>query len=316
MKPRRRPDAARRQRGAALLTAMIIVTLVTTLAGSMLWQQWRAVQVEAAERARNQAAWILNGALDWARLILKEDARTGRPTSLNEPWATPFAEARLSTFLAADTAHAEDAPDAFLSGSIVDAQSRYNLANLVGQGKVVEAEQQTLERLCQSIGLASDVAGRLANALNDAHAGAASAPLLPATLDQLGWLGIDAETVRQLAPYVTLLPEPTPLNLNTAPREVLAAVLGGLNLGGAERLIQTRKTTPFKNLAAVEALLPALAPLDPKRVGFLSSWFEVRGRLRLLDRSLEERSLVHRLGRNEVKVRQRERISSRDPAGG
>ena len=32
----------------------------------MVWQQWRAVQVEAAERARTQAAWILTGALDWA----------------------------------------------------------------------------------------------------------------------------------------------------------------------------------------------------------------------------------------------------------
>ena len=314
MKRVRRPDAVG-QRGAALLTAMVIVTLVATLAGSMLWQQWRAVQVESAERARNQAAWILNGALDWARLILKEDAKTGRPTSLNEPWATPFEEARLSTFLAADTAHADDAPEAFLSGSIVDAQSRYNLTNLVSQGKVVEAEQQTLERLCQTLGLASDVAGRLASALNDAQAGAANAPLLPATVGQLGWLGIDAETVRQLAPYVTLLPEPTPLNLNTASREVLAAVLGGLNLSGAERLIQTRRTAPFKNLAAVEALLPALAPLDPKRVGFSSSYFEVRGRLRLLDRVLEERSLMQRKGREAI-VLQRERVSSREAGGG
>ncbi len=64
----------RAQRGAALLMAMIIVTLVVTLAGAMVWQQWRAVQVEAAERARTQSAWILTGALDWARLILREDA--------------------------------------------------------------------------------------------------------------------------------------------------------------------------------------------------------------------------------------------------
>ena len=66
-----------RQRGAALLTAMIIVALVATLAGSMVWQQWRAIQVEAAERARTQPAWILSGALDWARLILREDAKNG-----------------------------------------------------------------------------------------------------------------------------------------------------------------------------------------------------------------------------------------------
>ena len=120
-----------RQRGAALLTAMIIVTLVATLAAAMVWQQWRAVQVESAERARAQSAWILSGALDFARLILKEDLRSGRPTALTEPWATPLAEARLSTFLAVDKANADDGPEAFLSGSIADAQARYNLTNLV-----------------------------------------------------------------------------------------------------------------------------------------------------------------------------------------
>src|SRR5258707_11956420 len=84
-----------RQRGAALLTAMIIVTLVATLAASMVWQQWRAVQVEVAERARLQSSWILSGALDWAKLILREDAKTGGADHLGEPWAVPLAEARL-----------------------------------------------------------------------------------------------------------------------------------------------------------------------------------------------------------------------------
>ena len=92
---------------------MMIVALVATLAGSMVWQQWRAIQVEAAERARTQSAWILSGALDWARLILREDARSGGPNGidhLGEPWAVPLAEARLSTFLAADKDNTDDAP--------------------------------------------------------------------------------------------------------------------------------------------------------------------------------------------------------------
>ena len=130
-------NVPRRQRGVALLMAMIIVTLVATLASAMIWQQWRAVQVEAAERARAQSAWILSGALDWARLILREDAKTAGADHLGEPWSVPLAEARLSTFLAADKSNTDDAPEAFLSGSITDAQSRYNLRNLIdAQGKV------------------------------------------------------------------------------------------------------------------------------------------------------------------------------------
>ena len=66
--------AARPQRGAALLTAMIIVTLIASLAAGMVWQQYRAVQTEAADRARAQSAWILQGALDWACLLYTSDA--------------------------------------------------------------------------------------------------------------------------------------------------------------------------------------------------------------------------------------------------
>jgi general secretion pathway protein K len=48
----RRGILRRMQRGAALLLAMIIVALVATVTAGMVWQQNRAVQVEAAERAR------------------------------------------------------------------------------------------------------------------------------------------------------------------------------------------------------------------------------------------------------------------------
>ena len=97
MSRRPAPRARPAQRGAALLLALLLVALVATLASAMVWQQWRAVQVEAAERARAQAAWVLDGATDWSRLILREDARTGSNDHAAEPWATPLAEARLST---------------------------------------------------------------------------------------------------------------------------------------------------------------------------------------------------------------------------
>lgn len=304
-----------RQRGAALLTAMIIVTLVVTLTAGMIWQQWRAVQVEVAERARLQAAWILNGALDWARLILREDARSGRATALTEPWATPLAEARLSTFLALDTANAEGAPDAFLSGSIGDAQSRYNLTNLVDQGKVVTAELEALRRLCQTAGIADEVAERIANGLRDSFGAplSSTAPLRPESVAQLAWFGIEAESLQRLEPYVTLLPVRTPVNVNTASREVLAAAVAGLDLATAERLVQWRQRDPFKTLNAVKAQLPGLTP-DPKQLTVRSDFFEVRGRLRLEDRVLEQRSLVQRRGLDML-VLQREQVASRDTGG-
>ena len=91
-----------KQVGAALLAAMLTVTLVASFAAAAAWQQWRAVEVETAERQRVQASWILVGALDWARLILREDARSGGADHLGEPWAVALQESRMSSFLAAD----------------------------------------------------------------------------------------------------------------------------------------------------------------------------------------------------------------------
>jgi general secretion pathway protein K len=319
----RRPSRppTRRQRGAALLTAMIIVTLVATLATAMVWQQWRAVQVESAARARAQAAWILSGALDFARLILREDQKSGKPTALTEPWATPLAESRLSTFLAIDKSNADDGPEAFLSGTIADAQGRYNLTNLVtrpdpAQPPTIDKLQlETLERLCLNIGLDAGIADRIATGLlNALAASTGAAPLQPQSVSQLKWLGIDAAAVQALQGYVVLLPAPTAVNVNTAPKEVIAAAIKGMDPASAERLVQMRQRAPFKDLKSFNEEVVAFAPLTAK-LDVRSSYFEVRGRLRLVDRVLVERSLVQRLPNGQINVLLRERIASLEQVG-
>jgi len=320
-----RRRSPKRQRGAALLTAMIIVALVATLAAAMVWQQWRAVQVEAAERARAQSAWILTGARDFAGLILREDLKGGRQTTaLTEPWALPLKEARLSTFLAVDKANADDGPEAFLSGDLTDAQARFNLRNLVGTppapGTPVKADLEALavlQRLCALVGLDGGVASRIANGLIAAigpagTGGTAAAPLEPQTVAQLTWLGIDKSEVTALEPFVVLLQVATPINVNTASKEVLAAV-ANIDPGSAERLVQIRQRGPFKSvqLFVTEAKIPTGTPPN---IAVRSDYFEVRGSLRLADHVLTERSLVQRSA-NGVTPLQRERIASLTQAG-
>ena len=345
MSPRtsRRPPAARRQRGAALLMALIIVTVVSTLAVTMVWQQWRAVQVETAERARQQAAWILTGALDWSRIILREDAlaarrnRDDRSDHLGEPWAVPLAEARLSTFLAVDEANAEGAPDAFLSGTIVDAQARYNLANLIAAPDLASRKRQyeVLQRLCTHLNLSPMVAQAMLTGLQAARPVAASAPaqggsapatqvaddnapLLPQHLDQFTWFGIDLKTLKAMAPYVVLLrdqdgnPVTTSVNANTASKEVLAAVLN-VDLATAERLVQVRQRNHFKQPTDVKDLLPANTATDGV-ITTTTNFFFVTGRLRLDQQVLEQRSLVQRdINNLAVTPLSREWVSSQDP---
>jgi general secretion pathway protein K len=329
---RHRTTRLPRHRGAALLLAMIVLALVATATAGMVWQQSRAVAVEAAERARAQSAWILNGALDWSRLILREDQRNAQRggasyDALGEPWAQPLAEARLSTFLAADKDNnADGGPEAFLSGAIEDAQSRLNLRGLVdANGKVVPHQLAALRRLCELVGAPSNAADRIADGMVQAFGASAApgaaggpagepnrnAPLEPARLADLAWLGIDAATLARLEPVADLLPVPTPVNLNTAPREVLVAAVDNLDLGGAERLVQARQRRPFHNLGEAQAQAPG-ATFEAQRVGVDSAHFRVFGRLRLEERVLEERSLLVRRD-NRVDVLQREKRSFTAP---
>jgi general secretion pathway protein K len=323
MKPRHAMAMPRatsaRQSGAALLAAMLTVTLVATFAAAALWQQWRAAEVESAERGRLQAAWVLIGALDWSRLILREDGRAGGAGAdhLAEPWAVPLEEARLSSFLSAEKNIASDAleglPDAFLSGRIVDAQSKLNVMNLVQGGKPVPAAVAAFVKLFELLGLPAQEVATMTAALQRANPppvdpaapGAASiasvpadsstAPLIPQQVGQLVWLGLSPSTVAALEPYVTVLPASTPLNINTASAEALFASVPALDLAGARRLVTQRARGYFRSLSDAQPYMGA-AQLTDAQQSVSSRFFEVNGRLRLDRQWVEEHSLLQRNG--------------------
>ena len=311
------------QRGAAILTAMLTVVLVASLASATLWQQWRSVEVEAAQRGRIQAAWILTGAQDWARLILREDNRSpGGADYLSEPWAVPLEEARLSTFLAADKKSQPDddavASQTFLSGQITDLQARLNLTNLVdNDGKVSEPWLKTFVKLFQMLSLPPAELQALAENLRTAldasldNAGAQQAPLMPQRVDQLVWLGLSERSLSVLRPHITLLPVRTPVNLNTASASILSASVPSLDLAQAQRLVNVRQASHFKTLADAAAQMGQMTvPLSDTQHAVSSRFFEVRGRLRMDQAVVEEHSVVQRDGL-DVKTLWRDRGSVR-----
>lgn len=299
---------ARTQRGAAILVAMLLVALVAALSATALWRQWRGVEVEAAERARVQSGWLLQGALDWARLILREDARAGSTDHLAEPWAVPLQEARLSAFLASAQGHSDTTDTlqaAFLSGRIVDQQARLNVTNLVQDGRPHAPSVRAFTRLFAALHLPDAERVTLIQNLQRAlqppapagAPGAADIPLLPRSTDQLTWLGLSPASLAALQPYITLLPERTPVNLNTAPALVLHACISGLDMAGAQGLITARAQSHFRTLGdATRAMGAADTALDEGEHSVNSRYFEVRGQLRLDDRVVQERSVLQRDG--------------------
>ena len=308
----------RRQRGAALLAAMLTVTLVATLASAALWQQYRSIDIEAAERARTQTAWVLTGALDWARLILREDARSGGADDLSEPWAVPLAEARLSTFLAAADQNAstdtgDSASEIFLSGRITDLQARLNITNLVDGNKVNATALNSFSRLYELLGLPATELAALADHLRQAlDTGAEDrsgthAPLLPQRLPELAWLGLSPSSLALLQPYITLLPARTTVNLNTAAVEVIYASIPGIDLAQAQRMASQRERTPFRTLADATRLTVGIE-LNATDHSIATRFFEVRGRLRTPRGTVEEQSLIQRDGL-DVRILRRERLA-------
>jgi general secretion pathway protein K len=214
-----------------------------------------------------------------------------------------------------------DTTNAFLAGSIADMQARLNLRNLVdtgaaGGGQVNAVARRQFARLFDYLGLPQQQLAALAVQLQRALAeggDARTAPLLPQSVEQLGWLGLPQETVAALAPHVTLLPVATKVNLNTASAIVLWASADGLDMADAQRLVQARDAQHFRSESDAARLIGEGSGGDGARIGtathtVASSYFEVRGRLRLDTAVVEERSLVLKQ-RGEVRTLWRERGS-------
>ena len=311
-----------RQRGAALLAAMLTVTLVATFAAAALWQQFRGIEVESAERGRVQASWILTGSLDWARLILREDGRNAQADHLAEPWAVPLNEARLSSFLAVDSSSSASESsaelEAFLSGQITDLQSRMNVTNLIDGNTVSETSLLAFGRLFESLGLQAsqltDLATQLLEASRSANPVAVpsttagvptpaapppspTAPLMPQRVDQLVWLGLDPAALALLRPYITLLPARTAINLNTASAEVIHAATPGMEMADAQKLVTVRASSHFRTVAeAIRLVSDPNVQIALAQHAVATSYFEVQGQLRVDQTVVQERSVVQRTG--------------------
>jgi general secretion pathway protein K len=296
---------------------MLTVTLVATFAATALWQQYRSIEVEKAERGRVQVAWLLIGALDWSRLILRIDGRAGTTDHLAEPWSVALQESRLSTFLAADQNNtggltAEESIDAFLSGHVVDAQSKLNIYNLVDKGTVSQPDFAAFTRLFNLLSIPLTELENLIQQIKLATGTEASTttPLMPQRINQLDWLGLSKTTLQKITPYIQLINERTTVNLNTAPAEVIFATIPDLQIADAKLAVSTREQKHFTSLEEAAKLNPSFGnKLTPNQHSVSSRFFEVRGRLRLDSVVVEEQSLVRRDNLNNVHTMWRERAT-------
>ena len=210
----------RRERGLAVIPALLIVAIAAAAAALMLSQQAAMLDQSAMVVARAQADAYAQAGMDWARGVLAVDRR--EVDSLNEPWAQPIAALPVER--------------AIVSGSIADEQGKFNLNNLQAGG---DTDKRIFKALLGAVGLSPDLSEAVTNWVktgetpdNAYYLGlprpyrAANQPMV-AVEELYRVRGFDAAAVAKLRPYVTALPaSPTPINVNTASEVVLAALLG------------------------------------------------------------------------------------------
>jgi len=281
----------RTERGAAVVMAMLVVAVTATLVTGAFWRQSVVARQAENELSFAQAKWLIRGAIDWAGVILREDARTSSVDHAGEPWGVPLADTHLNP---------DDGRDpVYLAGAIRDEQAKFNLRNLAGPKGVNPRELEVLRRLLALVGasetLAVPIAERVLAAVPGEGGRRQVALGLGAVDDLLGVKGVNAAAIERLRPFVTVLPQPTPVNANTAPAEVLAARFENLALTDARRLTASRDRAFFKDRTDV---LTRIAPLKLQatdaEIAVATRFFAVDGTVSYRRARLNSQALLRR----------------------
>jgi general secretion pathway protein K len=299
-----------RERGVAVITALLLTTLAITIVASLFWQQQVQVRSIENQRTQLQKQWILRGAIDWARLILRSDAALSRVDTLDEQWSVPLEKTKLDQYVENGAAD-NDAGDATLSGDIVDAQSRFNLTNLSAGGQVNVKEVAVFGRLLGNLGLNPTLAEAAAKMMartqrkDDAATATAGAVRSAQQMslqqfeDLLAVPGFSVEMLGKLRDFIVVLPRATPINVNTASAEILSARLGTLSMAEATSLVASRKQAHFMTTGDVGLRLPGKTlSVNDNEIAVQTSFFLINGNVRLGRAALQVQSLIERNGIN------------------
>ncbi|MDH0300866.1 MULTISPECIES: type II secretion system minor pseudopilin GspK [unclassified Pseudomonas] len=290
----------------AVISALLIAAVVAVIAAGMIERQGLFTRQVENRQLALQGRWALEGGVQLSRQRLFEQRQRDPLVRIGQPWARPILDVPSGGVL--------------FDGQLEDEQGKFNLRNLVVDGLVDGEALATFQRLCRLIGIDERLASAIAGQVIDSYpqrpvvaaavrqgfdsgrltSPSAAAPL-PARrpmlrdLDALAALkGMDAEILRRLRHFVTVLPALTWVNGNTASAEVLAAQVPGLPLQQAAALVAERDAGRwFVNRGDfVNRLrMPQLAMANV-RVGINSDWFRLHGQARQGARVLSMQALL------------------------
>lgn len=245
----------RRQRGVALLIALLIVALGASISSAMLWERNLATSRSALLLTQSQAWQYDLGAEAWAQQILRRSA--DKNDTLDSTWARQLPPLPIQ--------------GGALTGRIQDLEARLNLNDLINaHGQLDPIAFAALQRLLQVLEIPPEIANAIADwedpddnvrspggaesgyyASLDPLYAPADGPFVSVTSLRLV-KGITPKIYARLAPYLCALPVATPVNVNTASAPVLAAITPNITLAQAQQLVTMRGQNGYESVQDYE----------------------------------------------------------------
>ncbi len=306
-----------RQRGVALITALLVVALAALIASGMLSAQNIGIHRSSNLLLADQAWWYAVGAENWAGTVLKRDAEDNNYDDLSEPWAQAL------DFLPVE--------GGFLSGGLSDMQGKFNLNNLLGKdpkdaleqleillGKIEGVDSYTAPALSQAIldWIDADIEASFPDGAEDDYYLGLELPYrtpnqpMHSPSELLLVKDVSSEIYRALLPFIATLPPGSPMNVNTASAEVLATISPNLTVENIAAIIETREEAPFETLddfLSIEAV--AGIEINPDSISVSSNYFLVEAVAQIGNSRTTLYSVLRRDSKGKVTVFRRTKDS-------
>lgn len=244
-----------RDRGVALITAMLIAALATIVAANLAWDNALDVRRTMVLLNRDQAMQVALGAESWIINILHQDLENSETDHLGEIWATNLPGLPLE--------------NGEVFGVVEDLQGRFNVNNLVDQNGAIDQEAlEQFQRLLDALGLDRRLAGIAADWIDsdieasfpDGAEDAIYSSMFPpyrtanqplSSVSEFAALeGMDKQTFNILKPHIAALPGRTAINANTATPAVLQSLDENMTVADVEGLIAERESAGFGDIEA------------------------------------------------------------------
>ena len=286
------PSSPRRQAGLALLMAMLIVVIATTVAVSILHEEKFTIRKSAHVDLMDRASLYAFGLEDWAQIYLREDREDSDIDSLDENWATVIPGLPIE--------------GGYLGGFIEDEQARFNINTLVGSEIAVtrfkrlcdnlEVDDSFIPALMDWIDVDFDI--RYPDGMEENYQTYRVANREMADISELMLVEkVDQEIFEKLQPHITALPVPTTLNINTMSATVFESLGDDLD---ASKFIEERESEPYDS---VEEFIERLQiPVNIEGLSASTRYFRTHGQVVQGEQTFNMTSLVYRDDKGKTTV--------------